>query len=86
MQLYEGLDLHSTNTYIDVMDQEFKGIFKKRMSNQLPIILETISPFIFQFHGLVVESTYNWYWLVDGIMDAGYQCVHLANPCALFVR
>ena len=29
--------------------------------------------------GVVVESTYNWYWLVDGLMDEGYQ-VHLANP------
>jgi transposase len=29
-----------------------------------------------------VESTYNWYWLVDGLMAAGYQ-VHLANPAAM---
>jgi hypothetical protein len=20
----------------------------------------------------VIESTYNWYWLVDGLMDQGY--------------
>jgi transposase len=32
--------------------------------------------------GLVVESTYNWYWLVDGLMDAGYR-LHLANPAAI---
>jgi transposase len=31
---------------------------------------------------LVVESTYNWYWLVDGLMDADYR-VHLANPAAI---
>jgi len=30
----------------------------------------------------VVESTYNWYWLVDGLMEAGYH-VHLANPAAM---
>jgi transposase len=30
-----------------------------------------------------VESAYNWYWLVDGLMDAGYDCVHLANPSAI---
>jgi transposase len=29
-----------------------------------------------------VESTYNWYWLVDGLIDAGYK-VHLANPSAI---
>jgi transposase len=32
--------------------------------------------------GVVVESAYNWYWLVDGLMDQGYT-VHLANPCAI---
>jgi transposase len=32
--------------------------------------------------GLVVESTYNWYWLVDALMDAGYR-VHLANTAAI---
>jgi transposase len=32
--------------------------------------------------GVVVESTYNWYWLVDGLMRAGYR-VHLAHPAAL---
>ena len=30
----------------------------------------------------MVESTYNWYWLVDGLMDADYR-VHLANPAAI---
>ena len=32
--------------------------------------------------GLVVESTYNWYWLVDGLMDSGFK-VHLANTAAI---
>jgi transposase len=31
---------------------------------------------------VVVESTYNWYWLVDGLKAAGYR-VHLANPAAI---
>jgi hypothetical protein len=30
----------------------------------------------------VVESTDNWYWLVEGLMEAGYR-VHLANPAAM---
>lgn len=29
-----------------------------------------------------MESTYNWYWLVDGLMEAGYR-VHLANTAAI---
>ncbi len=83
MQLYAGLDLHSRNTYIGIMDKEFKRIFGKRVTNDLPLILKTLDPFQDQIQGLAVESTYNWYWLVDGLMDAGYRCVHLANPSAV---
>jgi transposase len=83
MQLYAGLDLHSRNTYIGIMDQEFKRIFNKRVSNSLPLILTTLEPFQNQLKGIVVESTFNWYWLIDGLMDAGYHCVHLANPAAM---
>ena len=83
MQLYAGLDLHSRNTYIGIMDKEFKRVFGKRVSNDLPLILKTLDPFQDQLQGLAVESTYNWYWLVDGLMDAGYQCIHLANPSAI---
>jgi transposase len=83
MQLYAGLDLHSRNTYIGIMDEKFKRIFGKRVSNKLPVILETLAPFHDQLKGIVVESTFNWYWLIDGLMDAGYQGVHLANPSAM---
>jgi transposase len=83
MELYSGLDLHSTNTYIGILTPEFNRVFKKRVSNNLDLILETLEPFKDQLKGLVVESTYNWYWLVDGLMDAGYGCVHLANPSAI---
>jgi transposase len=65
------------------LDTDFKRVFKKRVSNNLNLILETLEPFRDQLKGLVVESTFNWYWLVDGLMDAGYDCVHLANPSAI---
>ena len=83
MELYAGLDLHSRNTYIGIMDQEFNRIFKKRVPNLLDRIVETLDPFRDQLKGFVVESTYNWYWLIDGLMDAGYSCAHLANPAAI---
>jgi len=83
MELYAGLDLHSRNTYIGIMDKEFKRVFAKRVSNNLPLILKTLDPFQNQLEGIVVESTFNWYWLIDGLMDAGYHCVHLANPSAM---
>jgi len=83
MELYAGLDLHSRNTYIGIMDKAFNRVFKKRVSNHLEQILQTLDPFRDQIKGFVVESTYNWYWLVDGLMDAGYSSAHLANPSAI---
>ena len=83
MELYAGLDLHSRNTFIGILDKEFNQVFKKRVPNDIEQILETLNPFRDQLRGLVVESTFNWYWLVDGLMDAGYRDVHLANPSAI---
>ena len=68
MELYAGLILHSRNTYIAIMDDAFNRVFKKRVSNDLDQILQTLKPFKKRLKGLVVESTFNWYWLVDGLM------------------
>jgi transposase len=83
MELYAGLDLHSRNTYIGIMDDAFNRVFKKRVPNDLDQIFHTLKPFKKRLEGFVVESTYNWYWLVDGLMDAGYGTAHLANPSAI---
>jgi len=83
MQLYAGLDLHSRSTFVGILDQDLNRVFKKRMPNDLQRILADLEPFKKQLKGLVVESNYNWYWLVDGLMDAGFQNVCLANPSAI---
>ena len=80
MQLYAGLDLHSRSTFVGILDQDFNRIYKKRISNDLHRILTELGPLKKQLKGLVVESTYNWYWLVDGLMDAGFENVCLASP------
>ena len=82
MNLYGGIDLHSTNSVIVVIDEQDQVIDQKRLPNQLDGILARLSPFQSQLSGLVVESTYNWYWLVDGLMEGGYR-VHLANTAAI---
>jgi transposase len=41
-----------------------------------------LKPYQQDLQGCVVESTYNWYWLVDGLMEVGHR-VHLANPAAI---
>lgn len=56
-------------------------IFGKRLPNDLKVILSALDPFKQSLAGVVVESTFNWYWLVDALQDNGYR-VHLANPSA----
>jgi transposase len=82
MKLYSGLDLHSTNTYSAIMDETGKRIIDRRMPNQPKMILDFMEPYRANLQGIVVESTYNWYWLVDLLQENGYQ-VHLANPSAV---
>ena len=82
MTVYAGLDLHATNTYVAMIDQENKVLYKQRHRNELPAIIAALDPFKEDLQGVVVESTFNWYWLVDGLMAEGYP-VHLANPSAI---
>jgi transposase len=82
MTVYVGMDLHSTNTYVAMIDAENKALYKHRHRNDLSHIVSALEPYREQIGGIVVESTYNWYWLVDGLMDEGFQ-VHLANPSAI---
>jgi transposase len=76
MPLYGGIDLHSNNSVIALTDETDRIVYRKRLANDEERILEALDPYQEAIHGLVVESTYNWYWLVDALMAAGYQ-VHL---------
>jgi len=82
MKLYCGIDLHSNNNYTVVQDEQDRVMYRKRLSNVLSVVLAELRPFQAGLEGVVVESTYNWYWLVDGLMEAGYR-VHLANTGAI---
>jgi transposase len=82
MPLYGGIDLHANNSVVVLLNTQDQGIYQKRLPNHLPTILEPFNLYYDEIEGVVVESTYNWYWLVDGLMEAGYR-VHLANPAAI---
>ena len=79
---YGSIDLHSDNHMLGVIDETGNRLFIKRNPNNLEVIKKALEPFAANLKGIVVESTYNWYWLVDGLQDAGYP-MHLANPAAI---
>ena len=74
MKLYGGIDLHSNNSIAAVVNEEDRVVFQRRLANDLERILLVLAQFQQWLIGVVVESTYNWYWLVDGLMQAGYTC------------
>ncbi len=77
-----GIDLHSNNSLVIVSDEEDRIVFNKRLPNDLGQIRAALEPHREELAGVVIESTYNWYWLVDGLMDGGCR-VHLAHPSAI---
>ena len=64
-----------------ISDENDKVLYSKRHPNSLEEIRSALSPYQSDLFGVVVESTFNWYWLVDGLQEAGYS-VHLANTTA----
>ena len=82
MDLYTGIDLHSNNGFYGILNEKGERIFQKKLPNDLPRVLKTLEPFKKDINVIAVESTYNWYWLVDGLMDAGYP-IELANPAGM---
>ena len=68
---YCGIDLHSNNSVVIVSDEEDRIVFNKRLPNDLGQIRAVLEAHQTELAGVVIESKYNWYWLVDGLMDTG---------------
>jgi transposase len=80
--LMAGIDLHSNNLVIGIVEAEGKRLVHQKLDCQLKKVVQFLAPYKDQLHTVAVESTYNWYWLVDGLRAAGYPVV-LANPAKI---
>ena len=80
--MYGGIDLHSNNSVIAIIDDSDRVVAQKRLPNDITKIVGFLAPWRDEMAGVVVESTYNWYWLVDGLQDAGLQA-YLAHTAAI---
>src|SRR5690349_1090331 len=71
--LYAAVDLHGDNGYYAIIDEQDRRIYGKRLPNSLPEVLRELAPYRAQLtQGIAVESTFNWYWLADGLQAEGY--------------
>ena len=82
MELYCGIDLHSNNSHVAIIDDQHKRVFCRKLANDPKLIENAFAPYRDRIRGIVIESTFNWYWLADLLMEKGYP-VHLANPCGI---
>jgi integrase len=81
--LYAAVDLHGDNGYYCLIDSQDQAVYDKRLPNDLTSVLQSLEPFRARLaKGIAVESTFNWYWLVDGLQENGY-AVQLVNPAKL---
>jgi transposase len=82
MKLMAGIDLHSNNIVIGIVDMDGKRVAQQKLECRLKDVEKFLAPYKKRLETLAVESTYNWYWLVDGLQAAGYPVV-LANPAKI---
>jgi transposase len=81
-RLMVGMDLHSNNVMAGLMQLDGKRVLSQKLPCDLEKILEFLKPYKARIDTIAVESTFNWYWLVDGLKANGYKTV-LANPAAM---
>ncbi len=82
MAYYCGIDLHSNNHVVVVIDDEDNRVYEKRLANDLTLTLRALERYKALLYGIAVESTFNWYWLVDGLQAVGLN-VMLVNTVAV---
>jgi transposase len=70
MSFYCGIDLSAMTSWICVVDDHLSVVLERKVPNELPVVLDALAPFAADLR-VVGESTFNWYWLVDGLQDHG---------------
>lgn len=81
MEQYAGIDLHSNNCVVVVIDDADREVYRRRLPNSLPAIVDALRGCA-SIKAVAVESTFNWYWLVDGLLGEDYD-VRLVNTAAV---
>src|SRR5260370_39936419 len=78
-----GIDLGARDSQICVIDERVKIVWEQKVRNDIERITKLLEPFKANLQ-IVVESTFNWYWLVDGLQAAGFKVV-LAHTLGLYL-
>jgi transposase len=83
MQFYCGIDLSARTSQVCVIDEDISVRVQEKVPNELHRITDLMESYKGTLRS-VVESTFNWYWLIDGLQEAGFE-VCLAHPFGLYM-
>src|SRR5258708_1109597 len=83
MKFYCGIDLRARDCHVCVIDQQLREGGKKKLRNEVAKIIQLLEPYKAHLK-IVVESTFNWYWLIDGLQAEGFEVV-LAHTLGLYL-
>ena len=78
-KLYCGADLHGSNVFLTLCNAQGKRVMERRVKANLDAVSHALAPYRDRIQSVAVESTFNWYWFVDGLRNQGFD-VRLANP------
>ena len=81
-KLIAGIDLHSNNLMIGIINQDGQRVAHRKLECDLAAVVAFLKPLKPRLQSMAVESTFNWYWLVDGLREQGYP-IDLANPARI---
>lgn len=81
-KLMAGIDLHSNNLVIGIVNDKGQRIKHQKLDCNLENVLEFLDPYKDQLEGVAIESTFNWYWLLDGLREHSFPA-ELANPAKM---
>ena len=81
-KLYGGADLHGNNVVLHVCDAAGKRVYHRRVKANLDAVNDALDPYWPRLEAMGVESTFNWYWFVDGLQEQGRD-IRLANPARM---
>ena len=93
MTYYCGIDLHSNNHYVCVIDDEDNRVLERKLDNDADLLIACLTEYKDELMAVAIESTFNWYWLSDALTEsfpkiveptAGYLTFVLKNTRLIF--
>ena len=74
-----GVDLHSNNLMLALVDKEGRRVMHQKLACDLKGIEQALAPYRKRIDTIAVESTFNWYWLIDLSNPEGRDRIHSAE-------